>query len=109
MLYLNEDKMDEFLAKANIRQISKIWIITTELIYYWGIHSLEGFFEIINTFIPEINGFIDISQTSVRLFKIREDRLKEEPVENEVQTYKFLPLGFKSEKLEDDIPEIIFY
>lgn len=100
--------MDEFIGRASIRQISKIWIITSELIYYWGMNSLERFFEIINAYIPDIYSFVDISEIADRTFRIRENRLKEESDEKEIQTHKFLPLGCKSEKIEDDIPEIIF-
>lgn len=59
---LNKKKMDDFIRTASVRQLSKIWIFATEMIYYWGMYSLDGVFQTIDTYIPEIYDFADIDK-----------------------------------------------
>lgn len=107
MSYLNERKMKDYFQTASDKQISKIWIFTHELIYYWGMETLESFFQTIDVFIPEIYEFVDIDKIKNRSFEIREDRLRAEPESDRPELQEFLPLGFKSEIIEDIIPEIV--
>ena len=69
-------------------------------------NSLEGFFQTIDTYIPEICDFVDIDKIKKRSYEKRVDRLKEKPDSDKPQIYELLPLGFKSE-IEEDISEIV--
>lgn len=107
MSYLDENKMIDYIQTANYKQISKIWIFTHEATYYWGMNTLEEFFQTIDVYIPEIYEFINIDKLKKRSYEIREDRLKEKPDSDKPQIHEHLPLGFKSEIIEDCIPEIV--
>lgn len=106
MSYLDEKKIENFIRAASVKQISKIWIFTSEMIYYWGMHTLEGFFQTFDAFIPEIYEFVDLEKIKKRAFDIRESKLKEKTKSDKPEIYEFIPLGFES-KTEDVIPEII--
>lgn len=96
--------MEAFIESENIRLISKIWHKTSDMIYFWGMYTLERFFEIVDASIPEIYTFIDIEKIKENAYKTREDRLKSKPVSDKPQPCDFLPLGFESE-IEDIFPD----
>lgn len=98
--------MEDFIQTASVRQLSKIWIFTSELIYYWGMYSLEGVFQTIDTYIPEIYDFVDINKIKNRSYEIWEVKLKEKQDNDKPQIHDFLPLGFSSE-VKEDIPELV--
>jgi len=93
--------MKDFIQVASARQISKIWIFTHEIVYYWGLKSLEEIFQTIDIFIPEIYEFVDIAKMKKRSYEIKKNRLVEKSVSN------ILPLGFNSFYIEDTIPEMV--
>lgn len=98
--------MDDFIRIASVRQLSKIWIFATEMIYYWGMYSLDGVFQTIDTYIPEIYSFVDIDKIKKRSYEIQEAKLREKPDSDKPQIHEFLPLGFRSE-ITEDIPELV--
>ncbi|MEA4966014.1 MAG: hypothetical protein VB055_09365 [Oscillospiraceae bacterium] len=107
MSYLDAEKMKAFIQLANIRQISKIWINTEDIVCTWGMYTLEGCFGAIDIYIPEIYEFIDIEKVKSKAYKIREERNGIKPDGEKTQIYEYLPLGFKPEGVEDVFPEII--
>ena len=98
--------MDDFIRIASVRQLSKIWIFATEMIYYWGMYSLDGVFQTIDTYIPEIYSFVDIDKIKKRSYEIQEAKLREKPDSDKPQIHEYLPLGFRSE-ITEDIPELV--
>jgi hypothetical protein len=98
--------MDDFIRTASVRQLSKIWIFATEMIYYWGMYSLDGVFQTIDTYIPEIYDFADIDKIKKRSYEIQEVKLREKPDSDKPQIHEYLPLGFRSE-ITEDIPELV--
>lgn len=98
--------MDDFIRTASVRQLSKIWIFATEMIYYWGMYSLDGVFQTIDTYIPEIYDFADIDKIKKRSYEIQEAKLRAKPDSDKPQIHEFLPLGFRSE-ITEDIPELV--
>lgn len=98
--------MDDFIRTASVRQLSKIWIFATEMIYHWGMYSLDGVFQTIDTYIPEIYDFVDIDKIKKRSYEIQEVKLRGKPDSDKPQIHEFLPLGFKSE-ITEDIPELV--
>lgn len=98
--------MDDFIRTASVRQLSKIWIFATEMIYYWGMYPLDGVFQTIDTYIPEIYDFVDIDKIKKRSYEIQEVKLREKPDSDKPQIHEFLPLGFRSE-ITEDIPELV--
>ncbi|WRS28613.1 hypothetical protein U6B65_05650 [Oscillospiraceae bacterium MB08-C2-2] len=107
MNYLDVEKMEAFIQSANIRQISKIWVNTENIVCTWGMYTLEGCFRAIDIYIPEINEFIDIAKVQSKAYKNREERKGIKPDRIKPQTYDYSPLGFKLEGVEDVFPEII--
>jgi hypothetical protein len=98
--------MKEFIRAASPRLLSKIWIIANELIYYWGMYSLEGAFQVIDSYIPEIYDFININEIKNRMQKLEKKEFNEKSNNEKPEIYKFLPLGFQSD-INEDIPELI--
>lgn len=106
MSYLDEKKIENFIRTASIRQISKIWIFSSEMIHYWGMYTLEGFFQTIITLLPEIYEFVDLEKIKKRASDIRERKLNEKTKSDKSEIYEFMPLGFEA-NAEDIITEII--
>lgn len=98
--------MADFIRTASARQLSTIWIFASEMIYYWGMYSLESVFQTIDTYIPEIYDFVDIDKIKIRSYEIRDVKSKEKPDSDKPQIHEFLPLGFRSE-IKEDIPELV--
>lgn len=98
--------MADFIRTASARQLSTIWIFASEMIYYWGMYSLESVFQTIDTYIPEIYDFVDIDKIKIRSYEIRDVKSKEKPDSDKPQFHEFLPLGFRSE-IKEDIPELV--
>ena len=106
--YLDLEKIEVFIRNSDIKIISKIWIVTEEIIYYWGMMKLEDIFRLIETYICEIYTFVDIDCIVKRAYKIRDIKLKEYPDGDKFEIYRYLPLEFNSKVIiEDVIPEII--
>lgn len=106
MKYLDNDIMEKLIRSANARTISKIWIITNEIIYYWGLRSLDNIFHDIDNLIPEIKAFLDVKSVSQRAYQTRTDRIKEPSDSNRPSIAEISPLGFRTETIKDTIPEI---
>lgn len=103
---INKEKMENFIIEASPRLLSKIWIFATELIYNWGMYPLEGIFQVIDSYIPEIYDFININEIKNRFQKTEKIRLNEKSNSDKIEIHKFLPLGFRSD-IKEDMPELI--
>lgn len=64
---LNKDKMNNYIASATPKEISRIWQFTSETIWRWmGVPSIERI-DAIQSNIPELNVFIDFAAIKGRL------------------------------------------